>query len=160
MRRWWAAFATVLALAAAASAKGKDEPKAAKEMERAIVAINQALALESYPPPNCVKREYGHMQIKADEAKACADKALKKEEFPQLGTDYVLAILMADVGPMTVIAVALDQPGWAALSCDPGRPCPVRHAGTDKMGKRVVERTDLACKDARTIWLPAKKGCP
>jgi hypothetical protein len=36
----------------------------------------------------------------------------------------------------------------------------VRHAGTDKMGKRVVERTQIACTDARTIWLPAKKGCP
>jgi hypothetical protein len=146
-------------LAAVAWAKEKDQPKAADEMIKVIVALNQSLGLESYPEPHCVKREFGHMQIKADEAKACAEKAVK-EGFPQLGVGYAVAILMADVGPMTVIAVALDQPGWAALSCDPGKPCPVRHAGTDKMGKRVVERTQLACTDARTIWLPAKKGCP
>lgn len=141
----------------AASADGK-APKAGKEMTQTVEAINRALALESYPPPHCLKWGYGH-EITAAEVRACAEGALKAAPPPELGQSYVIAILMAGVGPQTVIALALDAPGWAVLSCDPGKPCPPRHAGDDKMGKRVVDRTDRACKGPGTIWLPERKGC-
>jgi hypothetical protein len=145
----------------APSAPGRAEPKgpaAGKEMARALAILDGALGLESYPPPHCLKWGYGH-QITLAEVRQCADQAIASAELPALGRDYVVAILMAPVGPQTLLAVALDAPGWAVLSCDPGKPCPPRHGGTDKMGKRVVDRLERACKGADTIWLPAKKGC-
>jgi hypothetical protein len=135
------------------------QPKAAKEMAHALELLDQSLGLESYPKPHCLKWGFGH-QITVEEVKKCADEALKKDALPELGKSYVIAVLMAPVGPQTLIAIALDAPGWAVLSCDPGKPCPPRHAGTDKMGKRVVDRSDRACKNDSTIWLPEKKGCP
>jgi hypothetical protein len=134
-------------------------PKAGKEMAHALELLDQSLGLESYPKPHCVKWGYGH-QITVEEVKKCADEALKKEPLPELGKSYVIAVLMAPVGPQTLIAIALDAPGWAVLSCDPGKPCPPRHTGTDKMGKRVTDRTDRACKNDSTLWLPERKGCP
>jgi hypothetical protein len=135
------------------------QPKAGKEMAHALELLDQSLGLESYPKPHCLKWGFGH-QITVEEVKKCADEALKKDALPELGKSYVIAVLMAPVGPQTLIAIALDAPGWAVLSCDPGKPCPPRHAGTDKMGKRVVDRSDRACKNDSTIWLPEKKGCP
>jgi hypothetical protein len=133
-------------------------PQAGKEMARALVALDQSLGLESYPEPHCLK--WGYHQITAEEVRACVDQALKGATLPELGKSYVIAILMSAVGPQTLIAVALDAPGWAVLSCDPGKPCPPRHAGQDKMGKRVIDRLQRACANATTIWLPEKKGCP
>jgi hypothetical protein len=141
---------------AGAESKG---PKAGKEMAQALEAINKSLGLESWPKPHCLKWGYGH-EITPAEVRACADQALKGATLPELGQSYVIAILMSAVGPQTVIAIATDAPGWAVLSCDPGKPCPPRHAGEDKMGKRVVDRTERACKQDTTIWYPEKRGCP
>jgi hypothetical protein len=153
MRALW------LVLAIAPGMASAQKPAAAKEMEHALAVLNQSLGLESYPEPHCLKREYGHMTFTPAEVRACAEKALK-EGFPGLGKSYAIAVLMASVGPSTLIAIALDAPGWAVLSCDPGKPCPPRKSGTDKMGKRVAERLERACKNDTTVWLPKKLGCP
>jgi hypothetical protein len=153
-------FAAALVCLTCSVALAKDAtPKSGKEMNSALVALDQSLGLESYPPPHCLKWGFGHV-ITPEEVRKCADQALKGVELPDLGKTYVIAILMAPVGPQTLIAIALDAPGWAVLSCDPGKPCPPRHAGEDKMGKRVVDRSDRACKNDSTIWIPEKKGCP
>jgi hypothetical protein len=150
----------LLSLVAAPALADKPGPKAAKEMTAAVEALNRSLGLENYPEPHCLSwHQYGHT-ITPDETRACAEKALPKANFPELGQSYVVAILMSDIGPQTIMAIALDAPGWAVLSCDPGKPCPPRHAGTDKMGKRVVERSERACAKATTLWLPERKGCP
>ena len=140
-------------------ARADAKPKAAKEMSSAVEAVNKALGLENFPPPHCLSWGIGH-KITVDEVKSCVDKALKDANLPELGKSFVVAVLMAEIGPQTVIAMSLDVPGWAVLSCDPGKPCPPRHAGEDKMGKRVVDRTGRACKSATTLWFPAKQGCP
>ena len=141
-----------------AMAHAEKPPKDGKEMAQALSSLDQSLGLESYPPPHCLKWGFGHPTL--DEVKACVDQAIKAATLPELGKSYVIAILMAEIGPQTMIAVSLEQPGWAVLSCDPDKPCPPRHAGTDKMGKRVVDRLDRACKSDKTIWIPEKKGCP
>jgi hypothetical protein len=151
--------AAVVVLLCASARSEPPGPKAGKEMAQALSALDQSLGLESYPPPHCLKWGFGH-QITNDEVRACAEKALAAASLPELGKSYVVAVLMAAVGPQTLVAISLDAPGWAVLSCDPGKPCPPRHAGTDKLGKRVVDRIDRACKNANTIWLPEKKGCP
>lgn len=147
----------LVGLSSAAYADTK--PKAGKEMTAAVEAVNKQLGLESFPPPHCLSWGIGH-KITVDEVRKCADQALKSLELPELGKSFVVAVLMAEIGPQTVIAIALDTPGWAVLSCDPGKPCPPRHAGGDKMGKRVVDRTARACKSDTTLWFPEKKGCP
>ncbi len=150
-----------VAVAGTAQAGESKAPPAAKEMSLALEAVNKSLGLESMPKPHCLKWGYGH-QITAAEVRACVDQAIKGATLPELGKGYVLAVLMGGVGPQTVIALALGAPGWAVLSCDPGKPCPARHAGTDKMGKRVVDRTERACDGPETIWVPEKKSevCP
>ena len=87
--------------------------------------LDKSFGLESMPPPHCLKWGYGHLNS-ADEVKACAKKALDGQALPGLGTKYVLATIMAEIGPQTIIAVVLDPPGWVVLSCDPNRPCPPR----------------------------------
>jgi hypothetical protein len=129
------------------------------EMTKAVHLLDQSFGLESAPPPHCLKWGYGH-EITVDEVKACAKKALDGQVLPGLGTKYVLATLMADVGPQTIIAVSIDPADWVLLSCDPGRPCPPRKPGTDKMGKRVIDVMQRACAKPTTLWLPEKKGCP
>jgi hypothetical protein len=156
MSRPWIALSALVAYGSFAIAD-EPKPKAGKEMAQAIEAINKSLGLESYPEPHCLKRSIDH-QITPEEVKKCGEAAL--HDFSALGKDYVIAVLMAAVGPQTVIVIALDAPGWVTLSCDPGKPCPPRHAGTDKMGKRVVDRLDRACKNTTTVWFPEKKGCP
>lgn len=149
-----------LLLPAAARADSKSAaPKSGKEMLAAIEAVNQALGLESHPPPHCLAWGFGH-QITAAEVRGCVDKALGGLSLPELGKSYAVAVLMAEVGPQTVIAVALDAPGWAVLSCDPGKPCPPRKAGPDKMGKRVIDRSERACRSDKTLWFPSRMGCP
>jgi hypothetical protein len=151
-------FTLLMVGSAAAETPKAPAPKSGKEMLTAMEAVNRALGLESTPPPHCLKWGFGH-QITGDEVRGCATKALGGQALPELGKSYVLAILMSAVGPQTIIAIALDAPGWAVLSCDPGKPCPPRKAGTDKMGKRVLDRTERACKLDTTIWIPAKTGC-
>jgi hypothetical protein len=155
MFRCWISLSALLVFCTTAKADDP-KPKAAKEMAQALEAINKSLGLESFPPPHCLKRSMDH-EITAAEVKSCGDAAL--HGFAALGKDYVVAVLMAAVGPQTVIVIALDAPNWVVLSCDPGKPCPPRHAGSDKMGKRVVDRLERACKNATTVWFPEKKGC-
>jgi len=161
---------TVLVLAAAAAtsgAPGKLAPDVSKEMMEAIVAANKSLGLESWPMHDvkpCVDR--GGQGITAkdvtpEETRKCAAAALEKG-FPELGKSYVLAIPMAEVGPVTVLAVGLGgSEGWGAYSCDPGRKClPVKVGAPNKWGKRVAERIAKACAESTTLWLPAdKRAC-
>ncbi|HEX6838849.1 MAG TPA: hypothetical protein VF334_19860, partial [Polyangia bacterium] len=111
----------------------------AAEMLKALHVLDKSFGLESMPPPHCLKWGYGHI-ITADEVKACAKQALDGQALPGLGTKYVLATIMADIGPQTIIAVVLDPPGWTVLSCDPTRPCPPRKPGPDKFGLRVTDQ--------------------
>src|SRR5436853_583529 len=107
---------TVVALCVPARSEGP-APKAGKEMAQVLAALDQALGLESYPPPRCLKWDSGH-PITREETQACADKAIAGGSFPELGKSYVVAVLMSAVGPQTLLAIALDAPGWAVLSCD------------------------------------------
>jgi hypothetical protein len=155
--------AVVILVCAAASPAHAKEPAPSKEdaaeMLTAMRALDKAFGLESMPKPHCLKWGYGHM-ITADEVKACAKTALEGQPLPGLGTKYVLATLMAEIGPQTVIAISLTPPGWTVLSCDPNRPCPPRKPGPDKFGMRVTDQMNRACTKETTLWFPAKKGCP
>jgi hypothetical protein len=99
--------------------------------------------------------------VTPDDARRCATAAVAKG-MPELGKSYVLAILMGEIGPVTVIALgAGEQAGWGAYSCDPARACkPMKINPANKWGKRLDERRAKACTDATTIWLPAdQKAC-
>ncbi len=152
----------VTAVLAAGAARAK-EPAPSKEdaaeMLKALRLLDRSFGLESLPPPHCLKWGYGHV-ITADEVKSCAKQALDGQELPGLGKKYVLATVMAEIGPQTVIAVSLDPPGYTVLSCDPNRPCPPRKPGPDKFGMRVVDVMKRACEKTTTLWFPEKKGCP
>ena len=151
-------------------APGKLAPGVSKEMTEAIVAVNKALGLESWPMHGaepCIDR--GGQGITAkdvtpDDTRKCASSSVDKG-FPELGKSYVLAIPMASIGPVTVIALGIgDSAGWGAYSCDPERKCnPVKLSAPSKWGKRTAERQAKACAEATTIWLPADAGpraCP
>jgi hypothetical protein len=137
-------------------------------MAEAIVAVNKALGLESWTMRGatpCIDRGGQGIQAKdvsAEDTRKCAATAIDKG-FPELGKSYVLAILMASIGPFTVIALSTgDAAGWGAYSCDPGRKCPPLkiNPGT-KWGKRLVERQTRACAEATTVWFPAgQRACP
>src|SRR5215470_6213259 len=110
------AIAVVIALSCAVGTVGHaKEPSPSKEdaaeMLKAMRLLDQSFGLESMPKPHCLTWGYGHV-ITADEVKACAAKALEGQSLPGLGTKYVLATLMAEIGPQTVIAVSLTPPGW------------------------------------------------
>jgi hypothetical protein len=149
------------------AASGKLAPAVAKEMTDAIVAVNKALGLESWPlhgATPCVDRGGQGIEAKSvgpDEARKCAATALDKN-FPELGKSYVLAMPMVSLGPVTVIALGIgDNDGWGAYSCDPERKCnPVKLSAPSKWGKRVAERKAKACAEATTLWFPAdQKAC-
>jgi len=133
----------------------------AQEMSEAVVAVNKALGLESWPlhgAPPCVDRGgegTTAKDVSGDETRRCAGEALTKG-FPQLGKSYALAIMMTAVGPSTVVAIGLgDADGFGAYSCDPGRKCPpTKIQATTKWGKRLVERQQKACAAPDTVWLP------
>src|SRR3954462_1280473 len=101
----WAATGPV-----APAAPGKLVPVTAKEMADAIIAVNKALGLESWPMRGatpCIDRGGQGItakDVKPDDARKCAASAIDKG-FPELGKSYVLAILMASIGPVTVIAL-------------------------------------------------------
>jgi hypothetical protein len=158
-------------LAAAGSgtpAAGKLSPTVSKEMTEAIVAVNKALGLESWPMRGaqpCIDRGGQGITAKdvtVDDTRKCASGAIDKG-FPDLGKSYVLAVPMASIGPVTVIALSIgDGEGWAAYSCDPERKClPVKLSAPSKWGKRMAERQAKACAEATTLWFPAdKRACP
>jgi hypothetical protein len=155
--------------AAAAAGAGKLPPPLAKEIADAIVAVDKALGLESWPSHGvkpCVDQggpDNPTKTVGAEETKKCANAAVAKG-FPQLGKTYVLAVLMAPVGPSTVIAIGTGEAaGWGAYSCDPKRPkCPpTKMVASSKWGKRLLDRQARACKEAGTIWLPeGQRSCP
>jgi hypothetical protein len=154
--------------AAPAGPPTKVPPAVAQEMSEAVVAVNKALGLESWPQHGaqpCVDRGgEGTMgkDVTAADTRRCASEALATG-FPQLGKAYALAILMTSVGPSTIIAVGMaEAAGFAAYSCDPGRKCPpTKIQATTKWGKRVLERQQKACGAPDTVWLPAEmRACP
>lgn len=157
-----------LTAATAGAPAGKLAPEVSKEMMEAIVATNKALGLESWPMHDvkpCVDRGGQGItakEVTPDETRKCAASALEKG-FPDLGKSYVLAIPMAEIGPVTVLAIGVgDSAGWGAYSCDPDRKClPVKVGGANKWGKRIAERITRACGDSTTLWFPAdKRACP
>ena len=133
----------------------------------AIVATNKSLGLESWPMHNvkpCVDR--GGQGITAEEVtpedtRKCATASLEKG-FPELGKSYVLAIPMAEVGPVTVLAIGIgSSEGWSAYWCDPDRKClPVKVGGPNKWGKRIAERIARACAAPSTLGSADKRACP
>jgi hypothetical protein len=154
--------------AAEPPAAGKLAPAVAKEMTEVIVTVNKALGLESWPTRGaqpCIDRGGQGITTKnvgADETRKCASSVVDKG-FPGLGKSYVLAVPMAVIGPVTVLAIGINESaGWAAYSCDPERKCnPVKLSAPSKWGKRTAERKAKACADAGTLWFPAdQKACP
>jgi hypothetical protein len=159
-------FATlVCTLLVAAEPAAKLDTHVAREMTDAIVAVNKALGLESWVVRGeepCVDRgglEATAKDVKADDARRCAQSAVAKG-FPGLGKDYVLGLPMADIGPVTVFAIGIDDAdGFGAYSCDPSRKCaPTKLTATSKQAKRLAERYQRACASAQTIWLPARQN--
>lgn len=157
-----------LTAAAAGAPAGKLAPEVSKEMMAAIVATNKALGLESWPMHDvkpCVDRGGQGItakEVTPDETRKCAASALEKG-FPELGKSYVLAIPMAEIGPVTVLAIGIGtSEGWGAYSCDPDRKClPVKIGGANKWGKRIADRVTRACSESTTLWFPAdKRACP
>jgi len=157
-----------LALVVSAEPSSKLPPETAREMSEAVIAVNKALGLESWPARGvkpCLDRGgEGSLAktISPADTRRCAEPALATG-FPQLGKTYVLAVLMAEVGPATVIAVGKDSAaGWGAYSCDPGRACkPAKITAANKWGKRLAERQQKACAADATVWLPAEgRVCP
>jgi hypothetical protein len=161
------AVLVLAAVTAATGGPGKLGSDVSKEMQEAIVATNKSLGLESWPMHNikpCIDR--GGQGITAkdvtpEETRKCADAAVAKG-FPELGKSYVLAVPMADVGPVTVLAIGVgDSAGWGAYSCDPDRKClPVKVGAPNKWGKRIAERIAKACAETTTLWFPAdRRAC-
>jgi hypothetical protein len=156
------------ALWMAAAPAPKVPPDVAREMADAIIAVNKALGLESWPAHGaepCVDRGGEGTTAKdvtAADTRRCGEKAVAAG-FPQLGKAYALAVTMTAVGPITVVALGLGEAaGFAAYSCDPGRKCPpIRISASNKWGKRMVERQQKACAEAETVWIPAAaRVCP
>src|SRR3569623_2267903 len=149
-------------LATAAVPAAKVPAALGQEMADAIVAVNKALGLESWPAHGaqpCVDRGgEGSLtkDVSADDTRRCAGEALSKG-FPQLGKGYALAILMTPGGPATVIALGqAEADGFGAYSCDPGRKClPTRLQTSTKWGKRLDERQQKACGATETIKFQA-----
>jgi hypothetical protein len=153
---------------AAATGPAKVPPATAREMSEAVLAIDKALGLESWPTHGvkpCVVRagpENPTQDVSREDTRKCAAEAIEKG-FPLLGKSYVLAVLMAQMGPMTVVAIGIDDAqGWAAYSCDPGRKCPPTAMNpTTKWGKRVIDRQTKACTTDTTLWFPPdQRACP
>jgi hypothetical protein len=159
--------AVALMAATAGPPAGKLQPDVSKEMMAAIVAANKALGLESWPMHDvkpCIDRGGQGItakEVTPDETRKCAASSLETG-FPELGKSYVLAVPMAEIGPVTVIAIGIGgSEGWGAYSCDPDRKClPVKVGGTAKWSKRIAERITRACGETTTLWFPAdKRAC-
>jgi hypothetical protein len=156
------ASAAPAASTAPAATAAKLPAELAKEIAEAVVAVDKALGLESWAAHGdkpCIDR--GGLgatakDVGADETRKCAASSLTTG-LPSLGKSYVLAILMADIGPVTVVAIGTGEAaGWGAYSCDPGRKCPpTKLDASKKWGKRLIERQAKACAQPTTIWFPA-----
>ena len=155
-------------VAAAPSTASKVPPDIAREMAEAVIAVNKALGLESWPAHGaepCVDRGGEGSTAKdvtAADTRRCAEKAVASG-FPQLGTAYALAVPMSSIGPITVLSLGMaEAAGFAAYSCDPGRKCaPTKIQPGTKWGKRMVERQQKACSEPETLWFPAAaRVCP
>src|SRR5258708_12634439 len=149
-------------------AAAKPSPEVAREMTEAIGAANKALGLESWEAHGikpCVDRGgegANAKDVSPEDTRTCAETAVGKQ-FPSLGKSFVLAILMAPIGPVTVVAFGIgDADGWGAYSCDPGRKClPTKIDPATKWGKRLVDRQVKACHQATTVWFPPDApACP
>jgi hypothetical protein len=160
--------AALTAASAGAPTPGKLSPDVSKEMMAAIVATNKALGLESWPMHDvkpCIDRGGQGItakEVTADETRKCAASSIEKG-FPELGKSYVLAVPMAEIGPITVLAIGIGgAEGWGAYSCDPDRKClPVKVGSPNKWGKRIAERIGRACAEPGTLWFPVdKRPCP
>src|SRR3954467_15647991 len=121
---------TLVAFWAVATAPAKLPAPVAKEMPEVILAIDKALGLESWPSHGvqaCVDRggpENPTKDVSPEDTKRCAESAIGKD-LPGLGKSYVIAVLMAPMGPTSVMAFGIgDAEGWGAYSCDPDRKCP------------------------------------
>jgi hypothetical protein len=152
---------------AAAPTAAKLSADLAKEMADAVVAVDKVLGLESWAAQGdkpCIDR--GGLgatakDVGVEETRKCAATGIDKG-LPSLGKSYVLAILMADIGPVTVLAIGTgDAAGWGAYSCDPGRKCPpTKLDASKKWGKRLIDRRAKACAQANTIWFPSgQRAC-
>src|SRR3569623_1732526 len=155
-------------LATAAVPAAKVPAALGQEMADAIVAVNKALGLESWPAHGaqpCVDRGGEGsltMDVSADDTRRCAGEALSKG-FPQLGKGYALAILMTPGGPATVIALGqAEADGFGAYSCAPGRKrLPTRLQPTSQWGKRLAEWLYNDWGSTETVWVPADaRVCP
>jgi hypothetical protein len=154
----------LLGMAAADAPAAKLPTDLAQEMADAVVAVDKVLGLESWAAHGdkpCVDR--GGLgatakDVGVEETRKCAATALDKG-VPALGKSYVLAILMADIGPVTVLALGTgDAAGWGAYSCDPGRKCPPTKLDPGKKwGKRLIDRRAKACAETNTVWFPPEK---
>jgi hypothetical protein len=160
--------ATLMTLWVAASTPAKLPPALAKEMSDIVLAIDKSLGLESWPSHGvkpCIERagpENPTQNVSRDDTRKCAEAAAG-EGFPGLGKSYVVAVLMSEMGPVTVVAIGVDEAqGWVAYSCDPGRKCPPTAMNpTTKWGKRVIDRQKKACTSESTLWFPPKaRACP
>ena len=151
-----------ISLLLATPASAKVPPDIAKEMAESIIAVNKALGLESWEAQGikpCVDRGGEGVNTKdvtPEATRTCAESALGKQ-FPSLGKSFVLAIMMASIGPVTVVAFGIgDTAGWGAYSCDPGRKCmPTKIDPNTKWGKRLVDRQTKACHQPTPVWFPA-----
>jgi hypothetical protein len=158
-----ASVALTTALLLIAQPVAKVPAAVGKEMADAIVAVNKALGLESWEARGarpCVDRGgegASSKDVTPEQTRDCAATVINPKDFPTLGKSYVLAVLMAPIGPVTVLALGKgDAAGWGAYSCDPGRKClPTKIVAGTKWGKRMVERQAKACTEATTIWFPA-----
>ena len=157
------------ALVLGGEAAKKLPPDVQKEIPQAIIVVDKALGLESWPTHGvkpCVDRggtAGPGKSVSGDDTRRCVKAALENN-FPQLGKSYVLAVVMAGIGPTTVFAVGIGPAdGWGARSCDPERPTcpPVRMEATNKWGKKLLEVLGRACADDKTIWVPeGHRVCP
>ena len=124
-----AILAPVSAPAAAGSptpAVAKVSPEVAREMADAIVAVDKALGLESWAAHGdkpCIDRGGlgARPRTSAPKRRASAPRRHRQRGFPRWASRTCCAILMADIGPVTVLALGTgDAAGWGAYSCDPG----------------------------------------
>jgi hypothetical protein len=153
----------VWTLLVAGEPSAKLDASVGKEMSDAIVALNKALGLETWPTRGvkpCIDRgglEALAKDVGPEETQRCASAAIAKG-FPNLGQEYVLGIPMADIGPVTVFAIGIaDSEGWGAYSCDPSRKCaPTKLSAGSKQAKRLVERLHRACSQSKTVWLASR----
>src|SRR5258708_16038048 len=115
-------------------AAAKPSPEVAREMTEAIGAANKALGLESWEAHGikpCVDRGgegANAKDVSPEDTRTCAETAVGKQ-FPALGKSFVLAILMAPIGPATVLPFRIPHPHRSAAYSSHPRPkrLPTQH---------------------------------